>query len=53
MSTANQKPAALAHSDCCTAPYRTPSQGTFGCCDVRTCDLLGGRKLVVNLTGIG
>jgi len=52
MSSANQKPAPLTHSGCCTAPCRTRSQGTFGRCDVRTCDSLGGRKLVVNLTGL-
>ncbi len=52
MSLANQKPAVWAHSDCCTAPRRTRSQGTIGRRDLRTCDSLGGRKLVVNLTGL-
>ncbi len=51
MSSANQKPAPLAHSGCCTAPCRTRSQGTFGRDDVLMCDSLGGRKQVVNLTG--
>lgn len=51
MSPANQEPAASAHSDCCTASCRTRRQGAFGRDDMRTCDSLGGRKLIVNLTG--
>jgi hypothetical protein len=51
MSIANENPTARAHSDRRTAPCRTRGQGTFGRCDVRTGDSLGGRKLVANLTG--
>jgi hypothetical protein len=51
MSGGNRLPTAWAHSDYCTAPCRTRSQGTFGRDDVLMCDSLGGRKQVVNLTG--
>ncbi len=52
MNTVKQMRTAWAHSDCCTGPCRTRSQGTFGRRNVRTWDPLGGRKLVVNLTGL-
>jgi hypothetical protein len=51
MSGGNRLPMAWAHSDYSTAPCTT-RRGIFGRDDVRTCDSLGGRKLVVNLTGL-